>query len=403
MRWRKWTLRLWGWRAGVLVVWVVVASGQLLNVMDRIARRPLNLFQRLKIEARVTKEPCLLRSIGESVTIGYRSSDNDLLMPSADLVCRDRCYGRVDCIEASVRRRYRGDVVVLPVLFAWRNDAWRRGGINFQSGFVNHDQQATRGYMSRVYYRESDDFGVQSQDWCSGYYVSSFRNMQRIFGCFARAPLGLGLCFHLPQRFLKLRLTIGELFLTDQPSISLGFLSEQDRFLRSVSRLLSYIRLPSAYASSDESENDEQRLRPENFALNRRLLVFIFPVLYLLSVVGCLVTISLGGQEDDPPNATFGRLLMLAVFILIGQWSVFEFLKRVFGGIMRTDETRISRRTEGRGEFRAAGAGCVSGPQSGEPKRPARKPTRRKKTGSDKGLERFLLPRPCLRRVAPCC
>jgi hypothetical protein len=35
--------------------------------------------------------------------------------------------------------------------------------------------------------------------------------------------------------------------------------------------------------------------------------------------------------------------------------------------IIRTDETRIPRRTKGRGEFRAAGAGCLSGPQSGEP------------------------------------
>jgi hypothetical protein len=34
-------------------------------------------------------------------------------------------------------------------------------------------------------------------------------------------------------------------------------------------------------------------------------------------------------------------------FALIGQWSVFQFLRELFGSIMGDDEIRIPRRTEG--------------------------------------------------------
>ncbi len=71
--------------------------------------------------------------------------------------------------------------------------------------------------------------------------------------------------------------------------------------------------------------------------------------------------------------------------------------------IMRTDETRIPRRTEGGGEFRAASAGCSSDFASRESEAASPQAYTRQKDRRRQGLERFLLPRPCLRRVAPCC
>jgi hypothetical protein len=57
------------------------------------------------------------------------------------------------------------------------------------------------------------------------------------------------------------------------------------------------------------------------------------------------------------------------------------------GRIINGDETRISRRTEGRGEFRAAGVGCLSGSQSGEPEETELQ------VGTTR-LERYVLHRP---------
>jgi hypothetical protein len=167
------------------------------------------------------------------------------------------------------------------------------------------------------FYRSDSDHGPWSHDRVArGVMVSSREHLNSypwslfdihsILSGFGGPLLSPALFLHLPENLRELRVIISQLFLAHQPRVSLGFLGKQNRFLRSVSRFLSYIRLPSAYASSDESENDEQHLRPENLALNRRLLVFIFPVLYLLSVAGCIVTISLGGQEDDPPTPPSG-------------------------------------------------------------------------------------------------
>jgi hypothetical protein len=208
------------------------------------------------------------------------------------------------------------------------------------------------------------------------------------FGGFDRGVSGSALeprlFFHLPQSLIELRLTFDKLPLTHQPRIPLTFLSEQNRFLRRIRRLLGYISLPKSDTSADYAESHKCYLGKKNSALNRTLLMLVSPLLHSFSVAGGVLTLRWGGQDDNPPFLM--RWGLLAIFTLVGQWSVFEFLKRMFGGMLQGDETRIPRRTEGRGEFRAAGAPAVfQAPKVANPKRPARKPIRRKKSGSDKG------------------
>ena len=112
--------------------------------------------------------------------------------------------------------------------------------------------------------------------------------------------LCLSLRFYLLQRFLELRPTVRELFLTDHPRISLRLLCEQDRLLRSVSRLLSYICLPPADPPAHDAEANKANLSPKNATLNRSLLTFVFPLLSLFGITSGILTLRWGGQDDDP-------------------------------------------------------------------------------------------------------
>jgi hypothetical protein len=71
----------------------------------------------------------------------------------------------------------------------------------------------------------------------------------------------------------------------------------------------------------------------------------IFALLGLLSCVGCLLALRWGGEDGEPPFIP--KWGLFTAFVLIGQWSVFQFLKELIGRIMERDETRISRRPEG--------------------------------------------------------
>lgn len=94
-------------------------------------------------------------------------------------------------------------------------------------------------------------------------------------------------------------------------------------------------------------------------------------------------------------GASLGLLVVVAVVLFF-----YLFCLPWMGGTMNGDETRISRRTEGRGEFREVSAGCFSGSPRGESEEASPQAYTPQKGRQRQGLERFLLPRPCLRRVA---
>ena len=168
--------------------------------------------------------------------------------------------------------------------------------------------------------------------------------------------------------------------------------------LRSASALSSSVGLIRADYRSENSENDQSNLRFKYPALNRYLLPVIFLLLFFLGTAGGIFAIRWGGEDWDPPFIPKWGLFLIRV--LVGQWGGLRLLEWFFGRIIRGDETRIPRRTEGRGEFREAGAGCFSGSPSGESEKASPQAYTPQKDRQRQGLERFLLPRPCLRRVA---
>ncbi len=83
------------------------------------------------------------------------------------------------------------------------------------------------------------------------------------------------------------------------------------------------MRLINAYSRSDHSEYHEKCLRPQNSTLNRRLLVFIFPLLCSFSFADCLLSLRWPGQKGNPPFLVQWGLI--AIFLLICQWRVVGF------------------------------------------------------------------------------
>ena len=58
---------------------------------------------------------------------------------------------------------------------------------------------------------------------------------------------------------------------------------------------------------------------------DRRLVLFVFALLVLFCGALCLLSLRWGlSDADDPP--LLGRLGLFILFMLIGQWSVFQFL-----------------------------------------------------------------------------
>jgi hypothetical protein len=100
------------------------------------------------------------------------------------------------------------------------------------------------------------------------------------------------------------------------------------------------------------------------------------PVCVLGCVVACGLCLSglrLIQAAGLVVGVSFANLLKVAIglLLMVVSWVVFQAALDVldFGRIImwRRDETRISRRTEGGGQFREAGAGCFSALRSSEP------------------------------------
>jgi len=138
-----------------------------------------------------------------------------------------------------------------------------------------------------------------------------------------------GLALHLEQGFIKLPLILSELLFAHHSSISLGFLREEDRFLRSISRLLSHDRLPQGKSTSEYTEDNQEDLRAENSTLYRLVLLLIFALLYLFSVAGCILALRWPWKNRNPPFVV--QWGIFTVLVVIGQWGVFCFLVELCG------------------------------------------------------------------------
>ena len=88
-------------------------------------------------------------------------------------------------------------------------------------------------------------------------------------------------------------------------------------------------RLIGADPGSSNAKQNQNTLRNENANLNRRMSLFIFALLYLLCAFGCLISLWLPWKDGNPPNHF--RWGIFTVFMIIGQWGVFRFLKESFG------------------------------------------------------------------------
>jgi hypothetical protein len=173
--------------------------------------------------------------------------------------------------------------------------------------------------------------------------------------------------------------------------------------------------------ASSESANDDGEK-------GEKIQYYLLPIALL--VVGVSLPISSflyvslcdSSPEPLPPFFVVSCLVGVACLVCSGYLIVQRFmnraqlrLKRVYQGfelarehglasafqgrIISGDETRIPRRTEVGREFRAVGAGCFSGPQSGEPEETNPQAYTPQNDRQRQGLERYLVPRPCLGQV----
>jgi hypothetical protein len=296
---------------------------------------------------------------------------------------------------------------------------------------VHGDADHACGQTPGIYERNPDGVIIESEFRVLSREISSLGNMERFCGYIGRSFGGVGgfylsrcLDNHLVHR--SINLTLG----------SVHSIFGLDKRTGIDSRLLLHFTIGAVHEASlpegdcaIEGSCKKSKSRPEDEFLLRLYKSPLIPLILVCSGTGGAIFI-FRAQDDSGGNGPWyfapvlmgcfllnvigGGLFLDRIFnrakasedcfkkLLNAAWESHK--KNLFWGLIREDETRISRRPQGVGEFREVGEGCFSGTEGCGPEETAQ--TKAYTPQNDRqrqGLERFLLPRPCLRVVERVC